>query len=168
MKLSKKLFFLIAFIFAAIVFSVIYTLSVGGHYSLHSSIYVSDVVPDSYSVSYEHEDVVKLTDFRLDDTDPDLGLSEVVFEFDAITKGATDVRITFHTLNDDGTIFRDTCDAQLTVNSAGIILETTRHTINFQSYQVLLYVLMIVLAAVLLVMLLLFIEYIKKDRKSVV
>lgn len=162
MKLSKKLLFLIAFIFAAIVFSVIYTLSVGGHYSLHSSIYVSNVVPDSYSVSYEHEDVVKLTDFRLDDTDPDLGLSEVVFEFDAISKGATDVRITFHTLNDDGTIFRDTCDAQLTVNGAGIILETTHHTINFQSYQVLLYVLMIVLAAVLLVMLLLFIEYIKK------
>lgn len=161
MRLSKKILALNIIIAAAIVFSIVYTFAVGHHYTMHTNAYLPDLDEDSVRVTYDSEDVVRFTGAHLSESGLQ-DIREIVLEFEAIKKGKTHIAASCMARFDGETLpFDITADTVLTVTSTGLIFESEGMTVNFQSYPVLLIVLMIILAVSLVILLIAFIDHLK-------
>lgn len=158
MKRNKKLLFLLIVMIAAVVLSVVYTIVVGHHYTLHTSTFVAENTVNDMTITYEKEGVVEVSDIHLADETFISDSREIVLEFEALGIGSTDVDITDINSGSDDRLHHS-FHKELLVLPGNVIIDTTYNRIEFQAYPVLLIVLFIVMGVTLVVLLLLFIEY---------
>ena len=95
MSNRKKLILLNIFIAAAILFTVVFSIAVGGRFSMHTHTFYESGSLKDVQVQYSNENVVKMTDMRMEN-------GEVILDFEALEPGKTKVDITF--VNNNGSM----------------------------------------------------------------
>ena len=111
---NKKFLFSNIFVILAIIFSVVYVLSVGSHYTMHTFIRLSDAEPPKTEVTMQPEGVVELENVRLEN-------GELVFDLRAVGNGKTTIRAGYLYSEATGMIY--TMDRTFRVGSFNVILE---------------------------------------------
>ena len=156
MSNRKKIILLSIFIAAAILFSVLFTISVGSRYTLHTLLYSFDNQLQDVKVHYSDENVIKMTDVRVEN-------SEIVVDFEALSPGTTKVDLTF--IGENSTIPHSD-NAFLVTPFHTIIVYSLYNRISFSGFEVTVYAFLAILFAIQFTMLWMFADYRKSGSFS--
>ena len=88
MKNKKKLLVLSVFVVLAIIFSVVYVVAVGNHYTLHTKTFLGTEQLPRLEIKLSDDSVVRMADARMEN-------EELVVVFEALNPGKTTVNISF-------------------------------------------------------------------------
>ena len=158
MKKNRKALFLAAFVLCAIIFSFVYTLVEGDRYTILTNIYMPELDTEFVHAEYSNDGIVELTDARLGEHIFD-NTREMELDFQAVAEGKTNVKVYYRMLSDNSDNLVFTRDYELRVTGLGTVIDITGYYINFQTYPVLLGVLMVFLVVTLIMLIVSFFEY---------
>ena len=144
MKNKKKLLVLSVFVVLAIIFSVVYVVAVGNHYTLHTKTFLGTEQLPRTEVKLSGESIVRVTDVRMEN-------EELVLDFEALNSGKTTVNISFA---EDG--FAPLHERAFEVNGFHTLFDHTDGVIRFNGFQFVVYAALFVLFAVQFMMLWMF------------
>lgn len=151
----KKLILLNIFIAAAILFTVVFSIAVGGRFSMHTHTFFESGNLKDVQVQYSNENVVKMTDMRMEN-------GEVILDFEALEPGKTKVDITFVSNNGSTPM----SGKAFLVTPLRTIIALSYNSVTFSGFEVTVYVLLAVLFAVWFTMLWIFADLFKKGGFS--
>ena len=155
MKNKTKMLIVLVCITAAIISSVIYVLSVGSNYTLHTNTFLGTDQTPKTEVELSDESVARLTDARMEN-------EELVFEFEAISPGRTTVNISYKYGDDTFPMYERTFE----VNSFGTLIDCTDGICKFNGLDFIVYAALFVLFVIQFMMLWMFSDYRKKGDFS--
>lgn len=155
MSNRKKLILLNIFIAAAILFTVVFSIAVGGRFSMHTYTFYESGSLKDVQVQYSNENVVKMTDMRMEN-------GEVILDFEALEPGKTKVDITF--VNNNGSM--PMSGKAFLVTPLRTIIALSYNSVTFSGFEVTVYALLAVLFAVWFTMLWIFADLFKKGGFS--
>lgn len=154
--MKKRFILLNIMIVLAIAVSLVYIIAIGSSYDMHTKWYVSEQVNlDDTEVRMDDEGVVEYTGMRVEDS------GEVVLSFKAIAPGKTAVRFGNFTASDSARI-----STELSVSALRTIIEERVGSINFNGYEIVIFIIELIFFLTTLVMIISFIECWRKALYS--
>lgn len=154
--MKKRIIALSAGLLAVMLFSFLYVMIVGSHYSMNTYIKCEDKrIPEDIKVIIEHKNVLKKSDIRTDK-----GMLYV--DFDAVSMGESKVKITY---THEGK--KNTADNfSLKVNIFNTIIDSTGGMISFNGYRAIIHAIIFQLVFTEVIMLWMYIDYRRKGKFS--
>ncbi|HCA05506.1 MAG TPA: hypothetical protein DEO32_06390 [Ruminococcaceae bacterium] len=137
MKNKKKLLVLSVFVVLAIIFSFVYVVAVGNHYTLHTNTFLGTEQLPRLKIKLSDDSVVRMADARMEN-------GELVVVFEALNPGKTTVNISFEL--EDG--FVPLHERTFEVNGFHTLFDHTDGVISFNGFQFVVYAALFVLFAV--------------------
>ena len=137
MKNKKKLLVLSVFVVLAIIFSFVYVVAVGNHYTLHTNTFLGTEQLPRLKIKLSDDSVVRMADARMEN-------GELVVVFEALNPGKTTVNISFEL--EDG--FVPLHERTFEVNGFHTLFDHTDGVISFNGFQFVVYATLFVLFAV--------------------
>ncbi len=138
-----------------VMFSVIYTVSVGKNYTLHTGTAVSESSIPEANVTFENDGIVKLDRLRIEN-------GELAADISSLEKGKTKVTMSFEDQN--GNKVKQVYD--LKVNNMGTVFDRTGGKIVFSGFRVIVHAVIGELFLYLVFMLWMYFDYRKKGDFS--
>lgn len=152
----NKLWILNICVVVAALFSFVYIVAVGNHYTLHTNTFLGIEQTPEVEVSFENDRVVRLTDVRIEN-------GELVLDFEALDPGETSVHIS-RAASDNSMI--QMSERTFKVTAFHTLIDITQGAFSFNGYQTVIYAILAVLFIIQFVMLWMFSGYRKKGDFS--
>ena len=137
MKNKKKLLVLSVFVVLAIIFSVVYVVAVGNHYTLHTKTFLGTEQLPRLEITLSDDSVVRMADARMEN-------EELVLDFEALNSGKTTVNIRIEPEDS----FAPLHERVFEVNGFHTLIDHTDGGIRFNGFQFVVYAALFVLFAV--------------------
>ena len=148
MKKKIPIILLCVCIAAAIISSVIYVLSVGSSFTLHTNTFLGTDRLPAVEIKFSDDSIIRMTDARME-------YEELVFDFEALSAGKTTVSISFERDGEISTLH----DRTFEVDPFGTLFDRTDGRINFNGLRFVIHAALAVLFVLQFVMLWMFSRY---------